>query len=501
MQPIIIQSHHHLLPEALVEALQHEPGIVLLRSAAFDLAQGRYSFVTAKPFLLFRSFGRRCEVWQAPGHSSHTSTVTEDATCLDRAKSICQVHSDNPWRVLESLMDCFAIPDECPMPIPVGGCFGFWGYDMKCFVEPKLQPHPVQDLPLPDCQVGFYDSLVVFDHLLGQTWIVSTGLGPDGSSTDARAHAKLEFWRETLDKASHAHADKCAPTDKPARTRIASSFTRGGFIEAVEQVKRYIRAGDVYQVNLAHRLACALLTDGWGLFERLSAVSPAPFAAYLNCGAFELVSSSPELFLRIQGDLIRTRPIKGTRPRTGEPDRDEAFARELLSSPKETAELVMITDLLRNDLGRICTFGSVKVPELMRLERFAQVQHLVATVEGRLRPGLAHMVALAACFPGGSVTGAPKFRAMQIIDELEPVARGPYTGALGYIGFNRQSQLSITIRTAICHEQTAYFYVGAGIVADSVPEAEYDETIAKAAGFLKVVTARQEPAARAALAL
>jgi anthranilate/para-aminobenzoate synthase component I len=216
----------------------------------------------------------------------------------------------------------------------------------------------------------------------------------------------------------------------------------------------------------------------------LSDVSPAPFSAFFNFGDFQIASSSPELFLRLSGSHIQTKPIKGTRPRDPEPTRDAQLAYELQTSAKELAELVMITDLLRNDLGRVCEFGSVQVPELARLERFAQVQHLVSTIEGRLRPDVTHFAALASCFPGGSITGAPKFRAMEIIDELEPIARGPYCGCHGYLGFNRESQLSITIRTAICKDGLAHFHVGAGIVADSNPEAEYEETLAKAAGFL-----------------
>ncbi len=188
--------------------------------------------------------------------------------------------------------------------------------------------------------------------------------------------------------------------------------------------------------------------------------------------------------MRLSGSHIQTRPIKGTRPRDADPTRDAQLAYELQTSAKELAELVMITDLLRNDLGKVCEFGSVQVPELAKLEKFAQVQHLVSTVEGRLRQDVTHFAALASCFPGGSITGAPKFRAMEIIDELEPIARGPYCGCHGYLGFNRESQLSITIRTAICKDGLAHFNVGAGIVADSNPEAEYEETLAKAAGFL-----------------
>jgi para-aminobenzoate synthetase component 1 len=240
-------------------------------------------------------------------------------------------------------------------------------------------------------------------------------------------------------------------------------------------------------VNLSHRLAVPVAFSGWDLFKRLSAVSPAPFSAFCDAGDFQIVSSSPEQFLRLSGSHIQTRPIKGTRPRSADPTRDAQLAYELQTSPKENAELVMITDLLRNDLGKVCDFGSVLTPELARLERFPQVQHLVSTVEGRLGADMTHFGAFASCFPGGSITGAPKFRAMEIIDELEPLSRGPYTGALGYLGFNRETQLSIIIRSAICRGPTAWFHVGAGIVADSDPAAEYEETLDKARGFLQAL--------------
>ena len=243
-------------------------------------------------------------------------------------------------------------------------------------------------------------------------------------------------------------------------------------------------------MNLSQRLAARCDFSGWELFQRLGAVSPAPFSAFLDCGDFQIASSSPELFLRLSGSHIQTRPIKGTRPRGADPTRDAQLAYELQTSAKELAELVMITDLLRNDLGKVCEFGSVQTPELARLERFAQVQHLVSTVEGRLRRDVTHLAALAACFPGGSITGAPKFRAMEIIDELEPLARGPYTGALGYLGFNRESQLSITIRTAICRERPGVFSRRRGHRGRFNPEAEYEETLAKAAGFLAALNCR-----------
>jgi para-aminobenzoate synthetase component 1 len=350
-------------------------------------------------------------------------------------------------------------------------------------------------LELPDCHVGFYDSLVVFDHHLAKTWIVSTGLSADGSRSERSAIQCAEFWKALLLGESNSQplrdagrsATGATSTCSGIEPTVTSNLTRDEFLSRVHRAQAYIRAGDIYQVNLSHRLATPFSSSGWQLFQNLSNVSPAPFSASVDCGDFQLASSSPELFLRLSGGHIQTRPIKGTRPRSSDPTRDAQLTYELQTSSKEMAELVMITDLLRNDLGKVCEFGSVQVPELVRLERFPQVQHLVSTVEGRLFSGVTHFAAFASCFPGGSITGAPKFRAMEIIDELEPIARGPYTGALGYLGFNRESQLSITIRTAVCKNGAAYFHAGAGIVADSIPAAEYDETLAKARGFLQAL--------------
>jgi para-aminobenzoate synthetase component 1 len=467
MRPIVQEITTAQTPESLIEHLCGNAGLMLLRSALFDSPQARYSFVSAQPFLSFRSFGSRCEI------AHHAPSLTH------------HVQFGNPWHLLDSLMARYELLDEIDLPFPLGGCFGYWGYDLKNFVEPKLPRRAVNDLELPDCHVGFYDSLVVFDHRLGKTWIVSTGLSADGSRSQQRAHSKAEFWRVLLG----ADPNPVSRIQYPASathhaSHIISNLSRADFLAAVERAQRYIRAGDIYQVNLSQRLKTPCPFSGWELFERLRDVSPAPFAAYFDCGDFQIASSSPELFLRLSGPNIQTRPIKGTRPRSFDPTRDAQLAYELQTSAKELAELLMITDLLRNDLGKVCEFGTVHVPELMRLERYPQVQHLVSTVAGRLRPDVTHFAALASCFPGGSITGAPKFRAMEIIDELEPIARGPYTGCHGYLGFNRESQLSISIRTAIQKDGAAYFHVGAGIVADSAPAAEYDETLAKAGGFL-----------------
>jgi para-aminobenzoate synthetase component 1 len=469
MRPLIqeIQTAH--TPESLVESLRGENEMVLLRTSQFDSPSARYSFVAAGPFLTFRSFGSRCEIVSG-----------SQPPDLNR-----QLQFGNPWHLLDALMARFEMPDEIDLPFPLGGAFGCWGYDLKNFAEPKLPRRAVNDLELPDCHVGFYDSLVVFDHRLGKVCVVSTGLNADGSRSEARAGERLEFWRAALILEGRVpRVPKIGdPWNSSFRKEVSSNLSRAEFLAAVEQAQRYIRAGDIYQVNLSQRLTAHCAFTGWQLFEKLSAVSPAPFSAFLDCGDFEIASSSPEQFLRLSGSHIVTRPIKGTRPRDADPTRDARLAYELQTSAKELAELVMITDLLRNDLGKVCEYGSVQTPELAKLEKFAQVQHLVSTVEGRLRNDVTHFAAFASCFPGGSITGAPKFRAMEIIDELEPVSRGLYCGAIGYLGFNRESQLNIAIRTAVCARGKIHFNVGAGIVADSSPEAEHEETLAKAAGF------------------
>lgn len=476
MRPLIQELSTALSPESLVQQLRGERGVMLLRSSNFDSPHARYSFVVARPFLRFTSYGSRCEIASDDGAHEQFG---------------------DPWHVLDALMSRYELLDEVDLPFPLGGCFGYWGYDLKNFVEPKLPRTAVNDLELPDCCVGFYSSLVVFDHRLAKTWIVSTGVDADGSRSEQRAKQEAELWRARLNQSGERErvppllGERARVREKErnqsGQSEITSNLSREQFISRVERAQHYIRHGHIYQVNLSHRLSAACDFDGWTLFERLFEISPAPFSAYLDCGDFQLASSSPELFLRLSGRHIVTRPIKGTRPRGVDPTRDAQLTYELQTSAKEMSELVMITDLLRNDLGRVCEYGSVQVPELVRLERYAQVQHLVSTVEGRLRGGVTHFAAFASCFPGGSVTGAPKIRAMEIIDELEPITRGPYTGALGYLGFNRESQVSIIIRTAIHKAGRAHFNVGAGIVADSNPAAEFDETMAKGRGFFNAL--------------
>ncbi|HUE36905.1 MAG TPA: anthranilate synthase component I family protein, partial [Candidatus Acidoferrum sp.] len=367
MRPLICEVQTAHTPESLVEQFRGcsdghlQSNTVLLRGNGDS---SRYSFLGVNPFLVFRSFGSRCEITRRSSPARH-------------------VQFGNPWQVLDSIMSRFELLDEVDYPFPLGGCFGFWGYDLKNFTEPKLPRRALNDLELPDCHVGFYDSLVVFDHQLGKIFIVSTGLDVDGSRTEKRAHEQFNAWNRRLTGPSRAPARSAHKEARPSDggQGINSNLSRSDFLNAVQRAQKYIRAGDIYQVNLSQRLVAPCSVSGWEFFQRLNAVSPAPFAAWLDCEDFQIASSSPEQFLRLSGSHIITRPIKGTRPRHTNPTRDAQLAYELQTSAKELSELVMITDLLRNDLGKICEFGSVQVPELAKLEKFAHVQHLVSTVE------------------------------------------------------------------------------------------------------------------------
>lgn len=369
----------------------------------------------------------------------------DSATDASGAVSILATHPDrvmsgsaSDWGKLASELDRRArnSPDS---GLPVGAAIGWTGYE-------------------GDFCYGFYEDLLVYQHRDNQ-WLAcgNPALPTRLPGECAHSFRLLDF----------------QPTTSQAE-----------FEAIVSRAQEYIAAGDIYQVCLAHEFRSPWSGSPWGFYEFLRQWSPAPYGAYLSLGGTHVLSASPECFLSLSGRRILTRPIKGTRPRGASPEADERSSCELVTSPKEIAELVMITDLERNDLGRVCEFGSVRVTDLLRLEAFEQVFHLVSTVEGHLRPEISHAGAVQACSPGGSISGAPKMRACEIIAELETGPRGIYTGSLGYIGFNGESRLNIAIRTVVIKDNVASFHVGAGIVADSIPENEWQETLDKAAGIL-----------------
>ncbi|MDG1892264.1 MAG: aminodeoxychorismate synthase component I [Verrucomicrobiota bacterium] len=461
-----IQAHGSVIPvEQLLDTLSGVPGLILLHSSLDGHPESRYSFLSAFPMVTFRSFGTDCHVHYPSSGRGHTLY-------------------GNPWRIMDRLLQPFEVLEELDSPFPLGGCFGYWGYDLKHFVEPKLERTAFRKSPLPDACVGLYPSLVVLDHLENKTWIVATGFHPDGNWAESEAVRQIDRWKGILDRAASVTARDMPYPAGSALPEWHAHPSRDYYLEGVRQAQGWIAQGDIYQVNLSRELSFTHAHTPVGAYLQLQAMSPAPFSAYMDGGEFQILGASPESFLKMDGRHVVTRPIKGTRPRGRDAQEDARLAYELQSSQKERSELLMITDLLRNDLGRVCEYGSVSTPELMRLERFPQVHHLVSTVEGTLRKEFSHLQALHHCFPGGSITGAPKFRAMEIIESLEPITRGPYTGSMGYLGFNRSSRLNITIRTAVKQGNQLSLHVGAGIVSDSDPEAEFTETEHKAAGFL-----------------
>ena len=352
---------------------------------------------------------------------------------------------------------------------------GFFGYELAKFTE-GVECKASDDLSLPDCFLCFYDSVIAFDHAKKKAAVLGRGRNPESFGALAGA-------------AERPRKPGRGKKNKSGRAGVASNFSRRGYIRAVKAIKDYIAAGDAYQVNLSQRFECRMRGSAYSLYADLRETNPSPFGGYFDFGSFQLASSSPERFLKISGNAVETRPIKGTRPRGKTPKDDAALGRELLKSAKDAAEHVMIVDLERNDLGRVCRFGSVRVTEDRALEKYAAVQHLVSTVRGTLKRGTRFTDCVRACFPGGSITGAPKIRSMEIIDELEPNARSVYTGSMGYADFGGGADMNIAIRTFICKGGRAYFSAGGGIVADSDPGSEYEETLDKARALVEAVNA------------
>jgi aminodeoxychorismate synthase component I len=376
----------------------------------------------------------------------------------------------------------------------LGGAIGYLGYGLRRSIE-RLPASPPDPLGQPQAWFGLYDGAVIFDHREGRVFLVATGIGgPDGSPREELARRRLERLRRRLETARSGSTGTGGSAARPGAGAPPSIHalphtTRGEYLARVRRALEYIAAGDLYQVNLSHRIECPFSSDPLALFIDLARTNPAPFAAYLDGGDFQVVCASPERFVALAEDHATCSPIKGTRPRRPGAEEDGRMARELLASPKELAENVMIADLVRSDLGRVCTPGSVRAEALCSLESFATVHHLVSTVSGRLRPDRDRVDLLRALFPGGSMTGAPKVRAMEVIDELEGEERGVYSGSIGYLSLDGRMDFNIVIRTIVCSKGVAHLRVGGGIVADSDPRDEYRETLDKAKALLRVLDA------------
>jgi para-aminobenzoate synthetase component I len=426
---------------------------------------GRWSFMGSDPFLVMCS--RADEI-----------TIIKEG--------VEEKRYGNPFDVLGELLDKYKLENnQSGIPF-TGGVVGYLGYDLGRFIE-KIRVKAIDDLNLPECYLCFYDALVAFDNVAHRTFLISTGFPETGEKKRRhRADARLNELRSMVTFVPPPVDIK--PIAPSKKLTLKSNFSHDGYLKAVATAREYICSGDIFEVNLSQRIEMELDTPPIELYKRLRKINPAPFANYFNFDGVNIVGSSPERYLKLKGGWVETRPIKGTKPRGKTPEQDKALGDSLLASKKDRAENIMIVDLERNDIGRVCLYGTVKVTELAILETWPTVFHLTSTVIGQLREGKSIIDLLKATFPGGSITGAPKVRAMEIIDELEPTRRGIYCGSLGYIGFNGDMDLNIVIRTIVIKDGRAYFQVGGAIVYDSEPESEYIETLDKGKALIMALT-------------
>jgi len=474
--PLIEEIRLPLTAPQAFEAFRERPFSFFLDSGMDPAKLGRYSFVGSDPFLVLRSRGKEI-----------TLTRGEEK----------EIQWGNPFDVVGELLTVYSLNNLAEIPF-VGGAVGYFSYDLCHFIE-RLPSRAIDDLNLPECYLAFYDTILAFDHLGGKTYLFSTGF-PELEESRRKRRAeerRKEVKSLMLNKALVPIFEENLLAPTAEGILLKSNFSRGEYLKAVATAREYICAGDIFQVNLSQRFEADLTIPPYKLYQRLRRINPAPFASYLGFEGVSVAGASPERFLKVRGDWVETRPIKGTRPRGKSPEEDKALAEELLSSEKDRAENIMIVDLERNDLGRVCRYGTVKVTELAILETYPTVFHLTSTVVGRLCPGKTRIDLLKATFPGGSITGAPKVRAMEIIDELEPTKRSVYTGAIGYLSFGGEMDLNIVIRTFLIKGGKAYFQVGGGIVYDSEPEAEYEETLHKAKALIQALRLSAEVAVEA----
>jgi len=425
------------------------------RSAAFldsgkgaeDL--GRYSFIGLNHFASFKY---------------------ENGVCTVDGREF----SGDPFEELDRMIGSYRIENNTGLPY-VAGAMGYFSYDLARTIE-EIPVIALEDVKIPDLYFYFYDNAVIVDNLEKKTYVTALGILKPREDSVRELKRRISVGDKVI-------YGEVAGSD----TVFSSNFTREGYIETVERVRQYIRSGDVYITNLTQRFCCETQKDPYDVYRDLRHINPAPFAAFLNVEDFSIVCSSPERFIRIRDRMVETRPIKGTRPRGKDEAEDLKNSQELLGSEKDKSELLMIVDLERNDLSKVCKPYSVKVTELFKLEEYSTVFHLVSTVVGELKDGCTAVGCIKACFPGGSITGAPKVRSMEVIETLEPTRRNVYTGCIGYIGFDGNADLNIVIRTILMKDGKGCFGVGGGITWESEKVAEYDETIDKARALMRVL--------------
>ncbi len=459
-------------PISAVLKFANEENVFLLESAESAERFGRYSFLGFDP--------------------KRTLSYRDGVYTVVDADGVREVPADNPFRGLAEIVGKKSVAPLPNLPAFVGGAVGYFSYDAVRYLE-RLPDAPPDDLDVPEAYFVVTDTLVVFDHLRHKILVISlvdaSSLGDvegDGFSTAYRRAA--DDVRRVSERLAAPMVRRALPDGTDAQLEISSNISEAEYIEAVEKAQEYIRAGDAFQVVPSQRFRAEVGDlDPLLLYRGLRTVNPSPYMTYLKLGDFSLVGASPEPLVRVEGRRVMTRPVAGTRPRGETPEADVALAEELLADEKERAEHVMLVDLGRNDLGRVSGIGTVELETFMQIERYSHVMHIVSTVEGELRDDLTALDALAAAFPAGTVSGAPKVRAMEIIDELETTRRGPYAGATGYYGIDGRLDTCITLRTALLKDGTAYFQAGGGVVADSVPKLEYEESRNKARALMRAL--------------
>ncbi len=450
----------------------------LLESVEGGENLARYSFLGSQPSVLFHSKG-------------HQVTIEH----LEKGETVVQEYED-PLRALEELMQTYQPVDAEELPKFHGGAVGYMSYDMVRFVE-ELPDTTEDELQLPDCFFMIAETLLIFDHVNHQIRVVANAhIDGDVDQAYTDALAKIEALVEKLTATSEAYLHRNSGENQERYDEIISTpqsnFTKSDYEAAVRHAKEYITAGDIIQVVPSQRFSCPVSVDAFEIYRALRMVNPSPYMYYLKFNDFDIVGASPEMMVRVEDGIVQTRPIAGTLPRGTTDEEDQALEQRLLSDPKERAEHVMLVDLGRNDLGRVCEYHTVEVTDFMIVERFSHVMHIVSHVIGRLREDLTAFDVLRACLPAGTLSGAPKIRAMEIIDELEPTRRSTYGGTVGYFSFSGSADTAITIRTAVIKDSTAYVQAGGGVVADSVPETEYYETVSKARAMLSAIALAEQ---------
>jgi anthranilate synthase component 1 len=460
----------------LFQHFYRERQAFLLESVEGGVKWARFSFIGTDPFMLV--------------HGKNGEMVIEQ-------RGETTVLREKPLELLKARLRSFRSPSLPELPPFTGGAIGFFGYDLLQYYE-KLPAHRIDDLQMNDLQFMFCDQVIVFDHFKQHIQVIGNVHIPEGAAdrdieaaynrTVAKIEAAIERLQQPLPISPTAVGS--IPAD-PELGEVHSNVTKEQFIRNVEKAKEYIRSGDIFQVVLSQRFSIETDVDPLHVYRVLRTMNPSPYMYYLKMDDEVIVGTSPEALVKVDGERVETRPIAGTRPRGKTPEEDLALEKELLADEKERAEHLMLVDLGRNDIGRVAEFGSVRCDSYMEIERYSHVMHIVSNVSGKLRGDKDFFDAFVSCMPAGTVSGAPKLRAMEIIAELENEARGAYAGAIGYLGFGGSLNTCITIRTIIFKNGKAYVQAGAGIVWDSVPESEYIETVNKAKASLKAIRAAE----------